>query len=347
VAVRVSDELGDLFYNALLAEVSTIDKDGTPIITPMQHAWIAERQNFILSSALGVRYKLDRIYRNPKIALSITDFTGSGLKSPTPVLIQATAQITNPATHIVGLEEFWSSNLRKKPDQRVDAFDKELRLDGRALFYMRARIEVTVDRIHMMTGPAGAQTIRDVTSDPAAQVAALAEAAEQQPGTELADFLDEFHGNPGRPVLSFVDDRGFPFNLRCHADAAGPKRFRLRLPDSVAAALRDGQKACLIWHKHDEFLYSLSHVIVPGEVRQGADGWYLESTRKPVPNGVGPVDFEAALAYFEKNNNEYLRDYGLSFPELHWELLEELATEAERKYGKSQRGKMAGVLSSS
>lgn len=63
VTVQVADQLGELFYDTLLAEVSTIDRSGTPIITPMQHAWMAERQNFILSSALGVRYKLDRIYR--------------------------------------------------------------------------------------------------------------------------------------------------------------------------------------------------------------------------------------------------------------------------------------------
>lgn len=46
VTVQVADQLGELFYDTLLAEVSTIDRSGTPIITPMQQAGMAERQNF-------------------------------------------------------------------------------------------------------------------------------------------------------------------------------------------------------------------------------------------------------------------------------------------------------------
>lgn len=157
----VSSELSDLFYNTLLCEFTTIGRNG-PVTTPMQHAWIAERGIFVLSSALGVRFKLDRLQHNRKVSLSFTEFTGSGLGTPDAVLVQGTAEVTKKVSGVAGLEDFWASNLRKKPDQRTAAFDVGLREDDRRLFYLRARIEVVPERVFVLRGDAGAQEIEEV-----------------------------------------------------------------------------------------------------------------------------------------------------------------------------------------
>lgn len=152
----IPDELDKLFHQTLLCEFTTIGRNG-PVITPMQHVWVAERGIFVLSSAVGVRFKLDRIHHDPRVALSLSEFTGSGLTDPPCVLVQGIASITRQVSGVAGLEDFWASNLRKKPDQRTAAFDVGLRGDQRRLFYLRARIEVVPKRIFLLRDATGHQ----------------------------------------------------------------------------------------------------------------------------------------------------------------------------------------------
>lgn len=161
--IKISDtELDAIFYRTLLCEFTTMAESG-PVTTPMQHAWLPDHGVFVLSSALGVRFKIDRLFRNPKCALSLSEFTGSGL-GPTPAfLIQGHARVPLAASGIDGLEDFWASNLRKKPDQRPAAFMKELREDDRRLFYIRARIEVVPERVFRLTGKAGEQQMTEIS----------------------------------------------------------------------------------------------------------------------------------------------------------------------------------------
>lgn len=158
----IPDELSDLFHRTLLCEFTTVGPRG-PVTTPMQHAWLPERGIFVLSSALGVRFKLDRIRHDPRVALSFSEFTGSGLVDPPAVLVQGTAAVTKPVSGVDGLEDFWASNLRKKPDQRAAAFQTDLRGDDRRLFYLRARIEVVPERVYLLRKDAGEQEIEQLS----------------------------------------------------------------------------------------------------------------------------------------------------------------------------------------
>lgn len=149
----IPDRLNELFERTLVCELTTLGRD-VPTTTPMQHAWLPDRRVFVLTSPLGVRSKVDRILREPKVCLSFTDFTGSGLTDPEPFLVQGLATVTEKACGVRGLEDFWAVTLLKKPDQRLAAFDTSLRQDDRRLFYLRARIEVSPVRIRQLPSPA-------------------------------------------------------------------------------------------------------------------------------------------------------------------------------------------------
>jgi hypothetical protein len=55
--------------------------------------------------------------------------------------------------------------------------------------------------------------------------------------------------------------------------------------------------------------------------------------RKPILSNVGEQDWEEAFRVFSRNSAEYLRDYGLTEPDINWPLLETLAREAIDRYG--------------
>lgn len=149
---------------------------------------------------------------------------------------------------------------------------------------------------------------------------------------DVVAHLAEFPGNAGDPVLSFVDDDGFPVNVRCAVAWAGGLRFRLTISPDVLPRIRDGARACLLWHRHDEVLFELASIILRGSLGRD-DGPYLDVDRTPIISGIGEADWVEALRVFAENHANYLRKYELAEPDVNWPLLEKLAAEAVERYG--------------
>ncbi|NGY63141.1 hypothetical protein G7043_29905 [Lentzea sp. NEAU-D13] len=147
----------------------------------------------------------------------------------------------------------------------------------------------------------------------------------------VVGYLGELTGNPAFPILSYVDDEGYPVNVRVRAEWNGDVRFRVTAPKAATPA--EGQRCCLLWHRHDEVLFDLASITLFGAARLTGDGLEIEIDRKPIVSNFGEPDWEEAFRVFAQNSANYLRDYGLTEPDLNWDVLERLARESIDRYG--------------
>jgi hypothetical protein len=130
------------------AEVSTVGKDGTPITWPVVVQYRRESEDFLLCTSIGMPGKIFNLRRDPKISLSYTDPTGSGLANPPYVLVQGTASLSNEIqTSFNGVEDFWVNKVMgPQPASKLMSSNPLMRwyMD---IYYMRIYITVTPTRI--------------------------------------------------------------------------------------------------------------------------------------------------------------------------------------------------------
>lgn len=152
--------------------------------------------------------------------------------------------------------------------------------------------------------------------------------SDQDLAERVVGHLGEFTGNANDPVLTFVAD-GYPLSLRCRAQWLGDLSFRVTSAVPVPA----GARCCLLWHRHDTVLFDLASITLFGVAEPDGDGLRVRVDRKPILSNVGEQDWAEAFRVFSRNSAEYLRDYGLTEPDINWPLLETLAREAIDRYG--------------
>ncbi|MFG2651382.1 pyridoxamine 5'-phosphate oxidase [Streptomyces sp. NPDC048436] len=152
-------EVCEVFARTLTCEMTTLSREEQrPITAPMLHLWRPDQRDFILSSGIIIPSKLYRIQRDPRVALSFTEFVGTGLSDPPAVLVQGTATVDDQVYGAEGMEDFWKELFRKKPASQDLVFDPdERRVDTRVRTYWRARITVRPRSIWTLRGKPGEQ----------------------------------------------------------------------------------------------------------------------------------------------------------------------------------------------
>ncbi|WP_157246735.1 hypothetical protein [Nonomuraea typhae] len=141
----------------------------------------------------------------------------------------------------------------------------------------------------------------------------------------VLDALDDF--GTAAPLLSFADAGGHPFSVPVAAAPDADGTWALKLPDALPLPPGEAVPASLLWHVHDEALEGLRSILLRGRLVPGASPVF-EVTAPPTTSGVGTTDWNRMFARFERNAEGYLRDYGLTPPEIDWAAFERLAAEA-------------------
>jgi hypothetical protein len=130
------------------AEVSTVGKDGTPVTWPVVVQYRPESADFLLCTSIGMPGKIFNIRRNPKVSLSYSDPTGTGLTNPPIVLVQGIAELDDQVrTSVEGVEDFWVNKVMgPQPASKMMSSSPLMRwyMD---VYYMRIYITVTPTRI--------------------------------------------------------------------------------------------------------------------------------------------------------------------------------------------------------
>jgi nitroimidazol reductase NimA-like FMN-containing flavoprotein (pyridoxamine 5'-phosphate oxidase superfamily) len=155
-------EVSRVFDQALSCELSMRAGNGPPIATPMAFLWRPDEWRFVLASGIVVRKKLDRLRQDSRVALSFSEFVGSGLTDPPAVLVQGTATVVDKVFAAQGMEDFWRMLFRQKPSTQQMLFDPEDRVGLRAKFYWRVRILVRPEKVWTLRGEPGRQELEYV-----------------------------------------------------------------------------------------------------------------------------------------------------------------------------------------
>lgn len=130
-------------------EFTTFMKDGTPNTWPLCARWLDDGR-FLLTTSIGFPQKAFNIRRNPRVSLSFSDPTGSGVTHPGAVLVQGRAVcddriVTDPST-IPELEAYFRETIfARQPAGKLMSSWLGRRLMDQ--YYMRLLIYVTPERV--------------------------------------------------------------------------------------------------------------------------------------------------------------------------------------------------------
>jgi hypothetical protein len=144
------------------------------------------------------------------------------------------------------------------------------------------------------------------------------------------DALPDFGERADHPLLTFLGTDGFPFSARVTARQIDDRTFAVTVPAAARPATGGAVPASLLWHTHDEVLENLASVLLRGLLTVTDEGdASFRITRPPALSGVGSPDWAAMFASFERNAEGYLRDYGLTPPDIDWSAYEALVAEVQ------------------
>ncbi|NMO01252.1 pyridoxamine 5'-phosphate oxidase family protein [Gordonia sp. TBRC 11910] len=253
----------------IATEYASVSRDGTPVTWPVTPYSGTDRGTVDISTGLTYPLKAERARRNPKVALSFSEPTGSGLDAPATFVIQGYATVRD-ADLRANSARYLAQSAERFPDLTASTPDAVMR--RMAWYWTRIWVEVTPVRV--LWWPGGDLTAAPQVWEPASPFDVPA--SDPAPGGRGAGSWNCATPEPwqrktlhaiealGLPVLTVVDDAGWPLPLRMRAAQRTDFGFRLTPPNGVT--IPDGA-ACLTFHTHAETFDSQSNVGVIGTCR--------------------------------------------------------------------------------
>lgn len=119
-------------------------------------------------------------------------------------------------------------------------------------------------------------------------------------------------------VLTGIDERGYPFSVRCKPIPDGDAQvLRLQLVNGIG--IQPGS-ACLLCHRHDEKLWNIKSFNVHGTLEQNSQGWILRP-HQFIPGTVSQdlIGFLRLVMVGRRNAKRYLEKRGLPRPKIPWD----------------------------
>lgn len=233
-----------VFEHFATAEYASLTKRGAPITFPCSPYLGAGTLD--VSTGLTYPAKAERARHNPRIALLYSDPTGSGLTRPPVILAQGLATVRD-ADLQANTDRYVQAAFKKYPASYAGMPKFVLRQT--AWYFTRIWIELTPVRLRwwpdgdLSRAPeewrAPADTVAP-PSDPAPLGGELP--AWKTPPTDWQRAAESALSKFGMPVLTLVDDDGFPLPIRTASARFTGQQFEMTLPTGLAT--REG-KACL------------------------------------------------------------------------------------------------------
>jgi hypothetical protein len=264
---RWPNELLPVFERSLTTEFATLNAKGAPITFPLT-PYIGEMERTLdVSTGLTYPSKAERARRNPKVALLYSDPVGSGLRNPPIVLVQGMAAVRD-----ADLQTNTDRYVRLTLQKSAAAFKGMPKFFLRRMGYYFARIWIEVTPLKMLWWPEGRTDEQPQVWIAPADIAiprSDTTPAGKQPAPWKASPL-EWRENGriavnelGNPVLTVVDENGFPFLVRTKRAQLETDGFRLELPAGLPFTPKG--IAGLTFHKHPEVFTGQQNMVFVGE----------------------------------------------------------------------------------
>jgi hypothetical protein len=264
-------EVLPLFERAITTEYASLTARGAPLTYPVTPYLAEDGCTLDVSTGLTYPSKAERARRNPKVALLFSDPVGTRLSKPPVVLIQGLAAVRD-ADLQANTDRYLCQSFKKVPEAYA----------GMPAFLLRrlpwyfTRIWIQVTPLWILWWPEGdldrqperweaPKDIQVPESDPAPQG--------KNPGSWKEGPADWRPGasyaiqHLGDPVVTLVDERGFPLPMRVRRTTLTPAGFQFDILAGHPANLYG--PACLNFHTHPEQFTGQQNMIFTGRVEAG------------------------------------------------------------------------------
>ncbi len=293
-------------------EFSTLARDGAPITWPTVTLWQPQEDRFVITTSIGLAQKALNIRRNPKVSLSFSDPTASGLEDPPAVLVQGDAEVAGEVkTSLAGFEEYWKRLFERQPAGKMYGANPLTRylMDW---YYMRLYIFIRPRRTMWRAEGDFGRVAEEV------RVTGRVD--------EIARYLPAFQ----TAVLSGLDTEGYPYSVRCRPVLDRSMGiWRLDLP--MDTTIQPGP-ASLLCHSHNERLWNLKSFLVRGRLQRDEGGSTFVSERFVPGGGIGGVrGLVRAMIDMRRNAAGYLQKRGLARPRIPWDEIEAVKNQAQQR----------------
>jgi hypothetical protein len=286
-------EARDAFDRFITCEFTTVASNKQPITWPVTPYYEQGDPTIDVTTGLGYPKKADDARGHPSVSLLFSDPTGSGIDSPTAVLVQGTATVDDHDLK-ANADRYLRESGEKLPATKKMHPPRPLQPMFN-FYYARVYIKVRPERVFVW--PDG-----DLTEAPAVHGAHLEEVRSGH-----SEEPSEEHGTPagGAPVwdqrmetlnqhrtgvLSWLGPDGFPISVRVPY-AVDRSRREIRIAAEPAGVPVIEGRACLTVHAHAPDFTWQRNMQVRGTLVRSADGLELVPRRVvggfEIPKGMG------------------------------------------------------------
>jgi hypothetical protein len=318
-----------VFREFRTCEFTTINRAGQPLTWPAEPFYREQEGELIVTASIAFPVKAYNARRNPKVALLLSDPTGSELADPPAVLVQGAATVEELTGDPLWTYKMFRESVRRQPRTRGFVANPV----ARSLFeFQFQRLALHVQPRRILTWAEG-----DFSRSPVEVLDNLepAEAAPASGGDQetlkvavwIAALIACARAYPGG-VLTVAAPSGYPFSVRVRPnfDAANG----LILFPGVPPVARDWRgKAGLLFHRHNPDLSGQHEMMIKGELLDVGGtlalrpGEFLTGSGRTdtdrMPVAGSPLDMIKFMMLGRRKAREYLAKRGQPWTPRPWD----------------------------
>lgn len=297
--IGLPDELLPILVKNWTCEYASLKRDGTPVTVPVIPFPGEDGRTIDINTGLAYPTKAERARNNPKVCLLYSESKGAAIENP-PVIL------------IYGHSTVHDSDLQANTDRYVRGFMDRMKalkfaprlMLSKAIGYL-ARIWVAVTPIKLLWWPEGDMVQEPrvwyapegtdaLPSDPKPKPLPSPHQQLVRPEPDWRGRLAHAVETLGNPVLTVVDDDGYPVPFRSRVKYLDPSGVRLECLPYMPATPQG--RACLTFHTlgmSKGTMLSNENITFIGDVH-GDDHSALFEVERSLPG----VDFITSLGGF-------------------------------------------------
>lgn len=297
--IGLPDELIPFLIGNWTCEYASLKRDGTPVTMPVIPFPGEDGRTIDVNTGLAYPTKAERARNNPNVCLLYSEPKGAVGEKPPVILVYGQATV-------------FDADLQANTDRYIRSFLARMKMIpfvarfmfSRMIGYL-ARIWIAVTPMRVLWWPEGElgreprewrapEGTKAPPSDPKPEPLASTRKQLVIPDQDWRETMAHAVQSLGTPVLTVVDDDGYPVPFRTGVRSLDPSGVRLELLPSMPVIPRG--RACLTFHTlgvHGGAMLSNENITFIGDVSSD-DHSALFRVERSIPS----VDFKTSLKGF-------------------------------------------------